>query len=331
MVGSQPPPPPKNADGTQADAPLIADEARSHHFGAVISGSGKKLKHAYRLANATNHEIKFVDLVNRKPCCGDVRIGTTTLRPGDLTEVEVTISIRQEFGEIVHDTAVLTEPAEPEELVLRTMATAYPPVRIEEESPVKNAVLLRSDKPKSVDFRVFVYGSSTEPPVDLDRIELRSTIKVKWLGPKQAVTSDGDPTVETRQFTALLDPAGLPGERKSEIVLQDDKQTYYTHRLTWHVIPVITAAPKLIVMKPGKRDYRVLIQSRDQRQFRIMRVESKVPGIQGRAVNAAAALTQLVEVEAEDALRKKDQRGHLTVFTDHPDHGQVDLPFVVIR
>jgi hypothetical protein len=127
--------PPRASAEAEASAPLIAEEARSHHFGAVISKPGLKLKHAYRLVNTSKGDIKVLELVNRRPCCGEVRIGKTLLHSGEETEVGVTLSIRQEFGEIVHDTAVLTKPASPEELVLRTMARIYPAIRTE-VSPV---------------------------------------------------------------------------------------------------------------------------------------------------------------------------------------------------
>jgi len=321
--------PPPN-ESAAANASLIGEESRSHHFGAVISKSGLKLKHAYRLVNSTAHDIKVRDLVNRKPCCGEVRIGKTMLHPGDETEVEVTLSIRQEFGDTVHDTVVLTEPAQSEELVLRTMASAYPAIRIEEIAPASGTVLLSSDRPKPVELRVLAYGSSTEGPLDLDGVELRSTIKVDWLGPKEEATSEDGLTVETRRFTARLDPAGAPGERKAEIVLVNDKQPCCTHVVSWETVTPITAFPKMIVLKPGERDYRVLIQSRDQKLFRITRIECNVPGIKGRAANDGAGVTQTVAVERPGALQPQSVRGLITVFTDHPAQGKVDLPFVVV-
>ncbi len=318
-------------ESAAASATLIGEESRSHHFGAVISKSGLKLKHGYRLVNTTKHDVKVTNLVNRKPCCGEVRIGKTMLHPGDATQVEVTLSIRQEFGDVIHDTVVLTEPAQPDELVLRTMARAYPAIRIEEVTPANGTVLLSSDKPKPVEFRALAYGSSTEPFTDLDRVELRSAIKVNWLGPREKATFEDDLKVVTRRFAALLDPAGPPGERKTEIVLQDDKDPCCTHVVSWETVSPLTASPKMVVMTPGEREYRVLVQSRDQKPFRITRIECNVPGVEGRAANNAPALTQTAEVGGQGAVRPKDGRGIITFFTDHPSQARVDLPFVVIE
>jgi len=252
------------------------------------------------------------------------------LHPGDETDVEVTISIRQEFGDVVHDTVVLTEPAQPEELVVRTTARAFPPIRIEDVTPADGMVLLSSDKPKPVEFRVHAYGSSTELAVDLDRVELRSTVKVDWLGPREEPASEDDLTVQTRRFTALLDPAGPPGERKAEIVLQDGKRLSYSHVVSWEAASPLTASPKMVVMKPGERDYRILIQSRDQKAFRITRIECEARGVLGRAASTTAGASQMVEVECQVALRAQGGQGLITVFTDHPGQRKVGVPFVVI-
>jgi hypothetical protein len=258
-------------------------------------------------------------------------MGKTTLHPGDETEIEVTLSVRQEFGDVVHEAVVLTEPPQPEALVLRTMAKAYPSVRIEEVPPINGLVLLSSDQPKRVEFRAFAHGSSNEPPADLDRLRLRSTVKADWAGPKEESPSEDGLRIETRRFTASLDPAGPPGERRAEILLQYGDLVRYRHVVSWEVALPITASPKLTVIRPGQRDYRVLIRSRDQKPFRIARVECGVPGIRGRASNTAAALAQTVEVVSEGAPPSEGWRGIITVFTDHPTQGKVDLPFVVVE
>ncbi len=326
-----PPPPHTATESTAVSAPLIAEESRSHHFGAVISKSGLKLKHAYRLVNTTKHDIKVVDLVNLKPCCGEVRIGKTILHPGDETKVEVALSIRQEFGEIVHGTQVLTEPPQPDDLVLRTMATAYPPIRLEETSPGGVPVLLSSDHRRRLEFRVFASGSSSEPPCDLDCVALRLTIKVEWAGPKEVVPSDDGLRVESRRFGALLDPTGPRGERRAEIRLLNGSHALYGHIVSWEVVSPIGVSPKLVVIQPGKQDYRVLIESRDQKLFRVTGVECKVRGVQGRARDAAAAFTHTVEIENRGVAPPEGGRGVITVFTDHPFQAKVDLPFVVIE
>jgi hypothetical protein len=252
------------------------------------------------------------------------------LRPGDETEIEVKLSVNREFGDVVHEAVVVTEPAQPEDLVLRTMAKVYPSIRVEEVTPINASILLTSDRPKPVELRVFADGSSAEPPVDLDRSELRSTIKVDWAGPKEESSSEDGLRIESRRFTALLDPAGPPGERRAEILLRDGDQVRYRHVVNWEAVSPITAAPKMIVIKRGERAARVLVQSRDQKSFRITGIECKAAYIRGRAASTTAALMQTVEVESAGVSRPETGRGVIAVFTDHPAQARVDLPFVVL-
>jgi hypothetical protein len=284
--------------------------------------------HRYRLANTTRHDVKIVDVINRKTCCGIIRVGALALRPGDATDVEVTLVVGERFGEVAHETEVVTDlPSDPN-LVLRTTATAIPAVRVEEISSQEGTILIGTGEPKRAEFRVFASGTPTEPPLDLDRVELRSTIKVDWVRQKEESPSDGGLRVESRRFAAWLDSAGPPGERAAEIRLYEGKQVLHRHDVNWEVVSPITASPKMIVMRPGERDRRVIIHSRDRRPFRITRIECKAPGIQVRAGNAAA-LTQTIEVEGVP--RSESGQGVVTVFTDHPAQGRVELPFVVIE
>ncbi len=252
------------------------------------------------------------------------------LHPGDETEIEVTLSIRQEFGDIVHETVVLTEPPQAEELVLRTMAKAYPSIRIDEATPGYGSSHLSSDEPRRVEFCVFAHGSSTESPVDLDGVVLRSTIRVYWAGAKVESPSDDDLRIQSRRFIAVLDPVGKPGRRRTEILLQRGEQTCYSHVVNWEVVSLMKVSPSMIVIKPGQLEYRALITSRDAMLFRITHVECSVPGIRGRAENTDAALAQTVLIQHDAISRSESGRMVVRVFTDHPTQGNVDVPFVVI-
>jgi hypothetical protein len=128
----------------------------------------------------------------------------------------------------------------------------------------------------------------------------------------------------------LLDPTGPERERKAEILLHDGKQVLFRHVLNWESVSPITTSPAMVVIKSGERRYRILVRSRDQKLFRVTRIECKVPGIRGRAPNNSAALSQAVEIDGERTPRSESGRGVITVFTDHPAQGKVDVPFVVL-
>ena len=317
------------------DAPsgpeLIDESAMTHHFGTFVNNPNRKLKHAYRLVNSTNHEVKVVDLINGKPCCGEVNIGQTTLRVGDETAVEVTLSVRQEFGDIVHKTTVVTEPCQVHELVLTTTAKVYPLVRVEEVAPSEPLLLLTSEKPKSLECRVVTYGSPSEPPVDLDFVELGSSVKVSWKGTKERWRSDDGSAFESRTMVALLEPTGTPGQRRERVLLRYGQRLLYTHALTWELAAPIRASPRTVVMKPHGGRFRVVIHSRDLNRFRVRRVECGVAGIRGTAEGSEALLTHEVRLECDGSARMESAREVVTVFTDHPAQPRVELPVILLK
>jgi len=307
---------------------LIAEADREHYFGPLIASSGRKIEHRYRLKNATQHDVRVLNIVNRKTCCGIVRAEARVLHPGEATHVEVTLIVGGRFGPVVHETEVVTDLPDEPSLVLRTMAQAVPPVRVEEDSAFERTILMGAREPGQAAIRVYASGTSSEPPTDLESLELRSTIKVEWAGPKETSVSDEGLHVESRRLIATLDPAGPPGERRAEILLQRDKQVVYQHVVSWEIASLLTASPKVIAMTAGQRDLRIVIRSRDQRPFRIKRIECTLAGIKVRVLSATAGLLQ--NLQAEGIPPTKDRRGAITVFTDHPVQEKVEVPFLVI-
>jgi hypothetical protein len=180
-----------------------------------------------------------------------------------------------------------------------------------------------TDKAKRVELRVFACGTSEEPPVDLDCVGLRSTLKAEWVGTKEEGLSEDGLRIQSRRLPVLLDPAGPAGGRRAEILLQDGEQAAYRHVVSWEAVSAITASPKVMVIKPGDRRNRVVVQSRDWRSFRITPVECEAPGIRGRATSNAAAVSQAVEIEREVSPPAGSARGVVMVFTDHPAQGKV--------
>ena len=86
-------------------------------------------------------------------------LGRRPSAPGDETEVEVLLSIQQEFGDVIHEVVVQTNPPQVEELVLRTTAKAYPAIRVEDTTPNNGSVLPSSDKARLVEYSVFAHGT----------------------------------------------------------------------------------------------------------------------------------------------------------------------------
>ncbi len=89
--------------------------------------------------------------MNRKPCCGVVAVGKTTLAPDEATDVVVTLSVGGRFGDVTHEAVVVTDDTPPQELVLRTVTQACPPLRVEvnvvPKGTVPKVLTLETDHP----------------------------------------------------------------------------------------------------------------------------------------------------------------------------------------
>lgn len=319
-----------DATGSASDAnpTLIAEADREHDFGRVIGSLGRTVEHRYHLTNRTQLDVRIMNVVNRKACCGLVRAVPLTLRPGDGTVVDVALLVGDRFGGVVHEAEVVTDSADEPSIVLRTMARAVPPIRVEEEGTSHRTVLVGSPEPRVAAFRVYASGTSAEPPVDLDGLELRSTVSVAWAGSTESCPADAGLGVHSRRFTVTLNSAGPPGGRRAEVVLRRGEQVFWRQVVTWDVVSPIVASPKMLALRPGRTGYSVVLRSQDRKAFHVERIECKTAGFRVRALNPTAAFSQTIALEGVPP--PSQRRGVITVFTDHPMQRILELPFVVI-
>ncbi len=311
-------------------AGLIDDDDRVHHFGSVVATAGRKLDHKYHLVNHTQKSVKIVNVVNRKPCCGVVAVGKTTLAPDEATDVVVTLSVGGRFGDVTHEAVVVTDDDPPQELVLRTVAQACPPLRVEEVGSAIATTPLTGGS-RRVECLVKAYGASGKPPLDLDRLKLDATVDAGWVGVKESGIAEDDLTVESRRFYAVLDGHGKPGARTAAVGLLDGKNKVFEHVLNWEVVPPITASPKLLVIRPGTRAYPFILQSRDGKAFRVAPLASNDAGLTLQIPSAEALLTQKVTVDVTATPKSAAVPKVLTLETDHPAMAKVEIPVVVIE
>ncbi|MGC8643182.1 MAG: hypothetical protein ACP5XB_25255, partial [Isosphaeraceae bacterium] len=312
----------------QPSGTLIAEADRDFDFGAVVATAGRKMTHAYHLVNRTGHDVNILNIINHKTCCGIVRAKTGVLAPGESADLEIDLVVGGRFGQVVNTTEVVTDLPEEESIALRTSAEAVAPVRVEEVSRGDRTIIIGSKDPHRAEFRVFASGTTSEPPIDLDRVQLQSTSKVEWVSAKEDSCSDEGLEVQSRRFIAFLDALGTPGERRAEILLKRGDEALDRATVSWEVVSPLSVSPKVIVLEPGQHGYRVVIASRDRNPFRVTRVECNDSGLTGRAEGDSAALGQILEVNG--APRTESKRGAFTVFTDHPAQGRLDVPFVVL-
>ena len=103
--------------------------------------------------------------------------------------------------------------------------------------------------------------------MDLDRVQLQSTAKVEWAGPREESSSEEGLDVASRRFGALLDPSGPPGERRAEIMLKRGDEVLDRQTVSWEVVSPLAASPKVIALRPGQNGYRVVIESARSQAF----------------------------------------------------------------
>jgi hypothetical protein len=321
---------PPEGPRVEAKPTLIAETDRRHHFGTVVSRPGRTASHSYRLVNTTANVVNLLNVINRKTCCGSVRAEKLRLGCGEAADVEVTLHLDNRFGDVVNVVEVVTDLPSDERVELRTSATAVMFLRVEPVSLPQGPILAGTDVASRATFQVFAAGDADEPPIDLNRIALRSTIPVEWAGPKQECPSEDGLTIESRVFRTTMDAAGLPGNRRAEILLQMEKESdvLLRHVVDWRVIPPVSVAPEMIVLKSGDHEYRVVLKSQDKAAFRVTGVACGDQGVHGLAASSDPAPTQVVVVKGTPKPGAK--RGVVAISTDHPASGKIKVPYTVL-
>jgi hypothetical protein len=294
----------------------------------VVSRPGRKLKHGYTLTNPTDSPIHVLQVVNRKTCCGEVQINTTTLPPGGSSVVTVMLLVGTRFDEVVHETEVITDHPGDDSFVLRTSARAIAALRL---TPADGGGVARVDRGQDAggEFNVLAAGTEADPPVDLDQLTLRSTLKTAWTGPAESVPDEEGLTALRRRFRVLYDSSTAPGEHQAEVEIRDTETPLLKEIVRWEVLPTITVSPSVLVLRADRPSPRVVLSSRGQ-TFTIRRIECENLGLKGHAEGTAPARTQVVRFEGLP-VSPKGGRGTVSLFTDHPGQDRVDLPFVVIE
>jgi len=120
-----------------------------------------------------------------------------------------------------------------------------------------------------------------------------------------------------------------PGEHQAEVEIRDAETALLKEVVRWEVLPAITVSPRVLVLRADRPPPRVVLNSRGQ-AFTISRIECVSPGLRGRAEGSGPARTHVVRFEGVP-VSPKNGRGTVSLFTDHPAQGRVELPFVVIE
>jgi len=315
---------PKVSESKDASV-LIAEADSIRDFGLVISKPGRVLDHRFVLKNRTAHDLTII-ADNFKPCCGTVSVDKVNLQPGEETGLVVHLSVGNRFGVVEHETGLRTDPPTGE-WILRTVARAHLAMRVEQEGR-DEAAYIAGGESRRVVFRVSSFGTPADPLIDLSRVDLSSSLTARWDEAAKEGDAERGLTAVSRRFSVDLDIKGDPGERKASILLRDGEATLHEHGVYWRVVPPITAAPEVVVLKPGVKQIRVLLTARDGLPFRLDRVDNTCSGIKATITGDAKLKNHSIVLDRDGT--KADTGGKLIFHTDHPSQAEVIVTVVVL-
>ena len=333
MLGcGEPPTPPRDrSDLRESPTTPFGDLAdRRHDFGAVVGRPGRTLTHAYLLTNSTSGPVKVLQAVNAKPCCGDVAMGPATLEPGQSATLEVTVRVGGSIGPLSHRAIVETDHPAAAQLEFWTLADVHPRLRIEEAD--QDLPALRPGATERREFAALAYGTADDPPIDLDGPMFRSDLEADWSGPAEDSPLANGLVERSRPFAVALEAGAEPGLRTGELRIVDRGGEFLLgYPLRWEVVPAIKATPSGIVITPSStvRDPKILLQAQDGRAFRVLGVESDLPGIVAEPPRPESGATQVLRLAIEPGPGNAGRPGTIAVTTDHPDQPRIDLTVYV--
>lgn len=313
--------------GARGAAPtLIATPDRAFHHGRVLGTVGRRLEHRYHLANQSGEIVRVARVENRKPCCGTVEIDAPEIAPGGEADVLVTLDVGGRFGEVVHEAALRLEGAGEEEIILRTAADVLAPLRVEAEPPVSG-----TGSGGELRFRAIAQGLEGEPAADLARLRLESGRPAEWAGAPVVEEGARGLVVARRSFVVRTgEDSGEPGPRRTSVRLFDGDTLVLDHPVQWTVRRPIEAMPKMLVLQPGRAEYRLVLTATDRRPFRVLGCDTAVAGLAATAGEGPAAMVAVM-VKDEASAGGGRARGVLTVRTDHPAQPSVEIAVVSLN
>lgn len=311
--------PPSNA----ADLVFGPAGDRRFDFGVVVGGEDRSLKHEYRLVNHSDSPVRILEVVNAKPCCGQVEpVESNTLEPGEGLDIKVTVRAGQTLGPVQHRVLVETDLGEPATLEYWTVVEVIPRVRLDEVTE-KLAPLFPGHSAQRR-FVVYAHALEGERGLELDDSTVNATSGLAWEGPARR-TQRADGVVEwSRPLSITLTAEGDPGPRTETITVLDGERPALQRRLDWEVASCLKADPPgLIAAVASRMEKRVIVRSVDGRAFRITSIGVEAPGVSAKVEEDEPRAAHVVRVAIEPEADGQGRSGKLVIKTDHPGQAVV--------
>ena len=297
----------------------------------MLAGTDVSRSHTFRIVNHSDRPVPIRSVANRKPCCGDVaEVPATTIEPGQVLEIPVTLKLGLGSGQVVHVAAIEVEGTD-EEINLSTMATAQARATVDAIDPTSH--LLEPGQTQGVEFLIRSFGVQADPPRALDNSAIRCDLPTEWVEPATSEAgTDSDITSVHRTLAVTLPATVDPGRQRAELaVVNSDGAIIGRRPVEWNVLAALVASPDGLILTANDRadqSLRVIVRSRDNRPFRILEAKTILTDLTV-ATDAGAKPAHVIRCLFAASDRPGTRTGEVVIRTDHPDQSLIKLAVYV--
>jgi hypothetical protein len=271
------------------------------------------------LTNLLRKNVRILQFINAKPCCGEVdSTEPKTLAPGESITLKVRVKAGETLGPLSHRALVKTDLAESSELEFWTLADVIPRARLEETT--QKATSLFPGQSARRDFVAFSSGTKAEPPLTLDDTTVKASTGLTWGGPATESRSEGGIVESRRPFTIELKADGQPRTCHVDISIVDGTSILLRRLIDWEVASCLKASPPGIIVtdRSERTETNILIRSVDDRAFALSEATSSLPGVVAEFKGSERHGIHVVRVKIESGPANRGKTGQVTITTDHP-------------
>jgi hypothetical protein len=241
----------------------------------------------------------------------------------------VTLAINRDFGDITHEAAVTTDAPAAQPIVLRTIATAHPPLRIEETSAQSSQRLVEGAPAGTIELLVTATGTASEPPADLNRLDLAGSVPAHWLGEQSDIVTDGILATRTRRLAATLESNAPTGQRAGSVILQQSGASLLEYPVHWEVVAPIVATPRTIVAGKGRQTPRLILTSADDTTFNVLSIHFDNQLLAFEDSPSQNGRIHALRLTIDPATQRDDQsKSSVTIQLNHPALQMINIPIV---
>lgn len=294
--------------------PILVADAANVNFGRIPPGG--HASHRFVLRNAGQRNL-VLDRIQPSCGCTTTVVGKTELAPGETTDLEVSFD-GSGFTGPVRKTVEITsnDPVNPKYLL--TFSAIVGGV----VQPTSGEVRFQDLTPKDRKTASFLFRSGTGQPIRVDSVDLS---KAPWLG--VATREEGAQLWVDLDLKAKdLPPGRLGGTDTIDLHVANPQPSVAHLDVIWELRPPVTIDPPRVAWAglAGQELARsVVLESREQKPFRILAIRTSDPSLTVAGGGAAAPRQELRFALAGH--KAGTFNGRALVTLDTPGHPELEI------